>query len=70
MLLPLNSRGRSIGVLALGSQQSGAYDDATIERVQPLADSVALAFENVRLFQRTRELSITDEVTLPRWMPR
>jgi hypothetical protein len=24
---------------------------------------VALAFENVRLFQRTRELSITDEVT-------
>jgi diguanylate cyclase (GGDEF)-like protein len=63
VLLPLNSRGRSIGVLALGSQQSGAYDDATIARVQPLADSVALAFENVRLFQRTRELSITDEVT-------
>jgi diguanylate cyclase (GGDEF)-like protein len=24
---------------------------------------VALAFENVRLFQKTRELSITDEVT-------
>jgi diguanylate cyclase (GGDEF)-like protein len=63
VLLPLNSRGRSIGVLALGSQQVGAYDEATILRIQPLADSVALAFENVRLFQRTRELSITDEVT-------
>jgi diguanylate cyclase (GGDEF)-like protein len=63
VLLPLNSRGRSIGVLALGAQTSGAYDDASLARLQPLADSVALAFENVRLFQRTRELSITDEVT-------
>lgn len=62
-LFPLNSRGRSIGVLALGSTESGAYDEATLARVQPLADSVALAFENVRLFQKTRELSITDEVT-------
>ncbi len=63
VLLPLNSRGRSIGVLALGSAQSGAYDEETLARLQPLADSVALAFENVRLFQKTRELSITDEVT-------
>ena len=31
--------------------------------MQPLADALALAFENVRLFQKTRELSITDEVT-------
>jgi len=28
-----------------------------------VADAVALALENVRLFQKTRELSITDEVT-------
>jgi diguanylate cyclase (GGDEF)-like protein len=63
VILPLNSRGRSIGVLALGSAQSGAYDDESVTDVQPLADSVALAFENVRLFQKTRELSITDEVT-------
>jgi diguanylate cyclase (GGDEF)-like protein len=63
VLLPLNSRGRSIGVLALGSEQSNGYDDSTLARMQPLADSVALAFENVRLFQKTRELSISDEVT-------
>ena len=63
VLLPLNSRGRGIGVLALGSQQTAAYDDAALARLQPLADSVALAFENVRLFQKTRELSITDEIT-------
>jgi len=63
VLLPLNSRGRGIGVLGLASQQSAAYGDDTLARLQPLADSVALAFENVRLFQKTRELSITDEVT-------
>jgi diguanylate cyclase (GGDEF)-like protein len=63
VILPLNSRGRSIGLLALGSTRSGAYDEGTVARMQPLADSVALAFENVRLFQKTRELSITDEVT-------
>ena len=32
-------------------------------RLQPPRRPVALAFDNVRLFQKTRELSITDEVT-------
>jgi diguanylate cyclase (GGDEF)-like protein len=62
-LFPLNSRERAIGVLALGSARGGAFDEGTLARLQPLADAVALAFENVRLFQKTRELSITDEIT-------
>jgi len=62
-LFPLSSRERAIGVLAIGSSQGGAFDEATLARLQPLADAVALAFENVRLFQKTRELAITDEVT-------
>ncbi len=63
VLLPLRAREQAIGVLALGSRTAGAYDDATLARLQPLADAVALAFENLRLLQKTRELSITDEVT-------
>jgi len=63
VLLPLSSRGQAIGVLALGSAESGAFDDGTLARLQPLADAVALAFENVRLFQKTRQLSISDEIT-------
>jgi diguanylate cyclase (GGDEF)-like protein len=62
-LFPLSSRDRAIGVLALGSSRDGAFDEMTLARLQPLADAVALAFENVRLFQKTRQLSITDEVT-------
>jgi diguanylate cyclase (GGDEF)-like protein len=62
-LFPLTSRGRTIGVLALGSMEAFAFDDGSLARLQPLADAVALAFENLRLFQKTRELSITDEIT-------
>ncbi len=63
VLFPLSSRNRTIGVLALGSTNDGAFDEGTLARLQPLADAVALAFENLRLFEKTRELSITDEVT-------
>ncbi len=62
-LFPLSSRERAIGVLALGSTLERAFDETTLARLQPLADAVALAFENVRLFQKTRQLSITDEIT-------
>jgi diguanylate cyclase (GGDEF)-like protein len=62
-LFPLSSRERAIGVLALGACREGAFDEGTLARLQPLADAVALAFENVRLFQKTRQLSITDEIT-------
>jgi diguanylate cyclase (GGDEF)-like protein len=62
-LFPLSSRSRAIGVLALGASRAGAFDEGTLARLQPTADAVGLAFENVRLFQKTRELSITDEIT-------
>jgi diguanylate cyclase (GGDEF)-like protein len=63
ILAPLNSRGRSVGVLALGSNQPHSYSQQSLTVLQPLLDSAALALENVRLFQKTREMSITDEVT-------
>jgi diguanylate cyclase (GGDEF)-like protein len=63
LLVPLVSREQTVGVLALGSSRSGAFDDLTLARLQRLADAVAIAFDNVRLFQKTREMSITDEIT-------
>jgi diguanylate cyclase (GGDEF)-like protein len=63
VVLPLVSRGRGLGVLALGAREGGAFDEDALGRLQPLVDAVALALENVRLFQKTRELSLTDEVT-------
>lgn len=63
VLLPLNARANSVGALCLGSTRAGAYDESTITRLQPVADTMALVLENVRLVQRTRELSILDDVT-------
>ena len=63
VLLPLATRGRAIGALALGSKQAEAYDEDTLARLQLLANAVALSLENLRLFERAKELSITDELT-------
>jgi diguanylate cyclase (GGDEF)-like protein len=63
VLLPLNARGRIIGVLALGSATPEAFDLPTVDRLRAVADAASLALDNVRLLHKTRELSITDEVT-------
>src|SRR4029434_10310119 len=60
---PLSARGRMIGVLALGARRPAAFEPEALERLQPLAHAAALALENVRLLHKTRELSLTDEVT-------
>lgn len=63
VLLPLFARGRAIGVLALGSRRAGAFDETTAHNLGPVAEAAALALDNLRLLQKTRELSITDDVT-------
>jgi diguanylate cyclase (GGDEF)-like protein len=63
VVLPLVARGQSLGVVALGSRRAEAFDAETLVRLQPLISHLALAFDNVHLMQRMRDLSITDEVT-------
>lgn len=63
VILPLVARGKSLGVVALGSRRAEAFETETLVRLQPLISHLALAFDNVHLMQRMRDLSITDEVT-------
>ncbi|MEO8358651.1 MAG: diguanylate cyclase [Vicinamibacteria bacterium] len=63
VVLPLVARGKSLGVVALGSKRAEAFETETLLRLQPLISHLALAFDNVHLMQRMRDLSITDEVT-------
>jgi diguanylate cyclase (GGDEF)-like protein len=63
LLLPLRTRGRCVGVLGVAATEAGAYDDAALVRLQPIANSVALALENLRLLEKTKELSVSDELT-------
>jgi GAF domain-containing protein len=58
MALPLNVRGQTIGVLDVQSTNPGAFTEKDANSLGILADQVAIAIENARLFgetQRARE---------------
>jgi GAF domain-containing protein len=55
MTLPLRARGRIIGALDVQSKSRGAFTSDDIAVLQSLADQVALAISNARLFVRLQE---------------
>ncbi|MBC7250702.1 MAG: GAF domain-containing protein [Anaerolineae bacterium] len=54
MALPLISRGRVIGVLDVQSTQPGAFSDEDVAILRTMADQLATAIENARLFEQTQ----------------
>ena len=55
LAVPILREGMSIGVLTLGRMEVHAFDDKEIELVTSFADQAAIAMENVRLFNETKE---------------
>jgi GAF domain-containing protein/HAMP domain-containing protein len=53
--LPLRSRGKVLGALSVQSRQSNAFDEATLAVLQTMADQVAIALDNARLFAESQE---------------
>ncbi|HEX6019089.1 MAG TPA: GAF domain-containing protein, partial [Burkholderiaceae bacterium] len=53
--VPILREGSAIGVLTLGRTESLAFSDKEIELVTSFADQAAIAMENVRLFNETKE---------------
>jgi GAF domain-containing protein len=53
--LPLRARGTIIGALDVQSRESAAFDDEEVAVLQALADQVAIALSNARLFQQAQE---------------
>jgi diguanylate cyclase (GGDEF)-like protein len=60
---PLVSRGRTIGVLEIINKQAGPFTRADLQLVLTLVEPCAIAIENAILFQRTEQLTITDDLT-------
>ncbi len=52
MTLPMHAGGRIIGALDIQSTQVNAFDAEDSESVQILADQLAVAIENIRLFEQ------------------
>jgi diguanylate cyclase (GGDEF)-like protein len=60
---PLISRGRTIGVVQVINRLDGQFTKADLEMLLTLVDPCAIAIENAILFQRTEQLTITDDLT-------
>jgi diguanylate cyclase (GGDEF)-like protein len=60
---PLVSRGRTIGVLEIINKQGGPFTRRDLQLVLTLVEPCAIAIENAILFQRTEQLTITDDLT-------
>jgi len=54
LALPLRSRGRVIGAMTVQSDRPAAFDEADIAVMQTMADQVAVALDNARLFAETQ----------------
>ncbi|MBI3152474.1 MAG: GAF domain-containing protein, partial [Chloroflexi bacterium] len=65
MALPLTTRNKIMGVLDLQSTKSGAFTDAELNTMSILADQIAIAIENARLFQQTQQ-ALTEAESLYR----
>lgn len=63
MVAPLITGGKTIGIIAVESRISEAFDESDLETLEALAFQVASAIENARLLQKTRDLAIVDERT-------
>jgi len=64
LCVPLISKGKVLGVIELINKVGGdPFDKRDLDLLSTLADFAAIAIENARLYQRTEELSITDDVT-------
>ncbi len=55
LTLPLRARGEILGALTVQSPEPDAFHDQDIAVLQTLADQVALAISNARLFQQVQE---------------
>jgi putative methionine-R-sulfoxide reductase with GAF domain len=55
MALPLNLRGATIGVLDVQSTRPGAFSESDAKNLSILADQIAIAIDNARLFGKNQQ---------------
>lgn len=61
LVIPVKMGGRVLGVLDIESAEVDGFDEADVFTAQTLADQLAVAIENARLYQETRSMAVTEE---------
>ena len=68
MALPLQAGGRTIGVLDVQSKQTNAFSQEDINVLTTLADQVAIAIENARLFGESSRALSESQITIEKYV--
>lgn len=68
MAIPLRSRGRVIGALTVQSAEEAAFDETDVAVLQTMADQVAAAIDNARLFAQSQETLAEMRATQRRYL--
>jgi diguanylate cyclase (GGDEF)-like protein len=63
ILLPLEARRRVVGTFGVGSHHPQAFSVKDLSLLAQLSKQISVAIENVKLYQRTKETSILDDVS-------
>ncbi len=65
LCVPLETRGRVLGVIEVVNKKGGGdgFNGRDLSLVTRLAGFAAIAIENARLYQQTKQLTLTDELT-------
>jgi len=61
LAVPVKMGGRVLGVLDIESTEINDFDEADVFTAQTLADQLAVAIENARLYHETRQMAVTEE---------
>jgi signal transduction histidine kinase/HAMP domain-containing protein len=61
LAVPIRVGTELLGVLDIQSAELDAFDEVDLFTAQTLADQVAIAIENARLYQETREMAVIEE---------
>jgi len=61
LVMPINIGDKTVGVLDVESTELDAFDEVNISTTQILADQVAIAIENIRLYEQAKELAAIEE---------
>lgn len=61
VVLPLRAASRLIGTMDVNSDRTNAFTQEDVLVLQSLADQIAIAIENARLYEQSRELAVLEE---------
>ncbi|HCU24012.1 MAG TPA: hypothetical protein DF383_03265 [Deltaproteobacteria bacterium] len=63
LCLPIVAKNLSLGAINFSRRETDSFTDREIRLLATLASQVAIALENARLYAKTRELSLIDDLT-------